>query len=98
MLDILSCHKSAGIERLIRSAGAEIRYLPAYSPDPNPIERLFSKLKAWLRSTAARTADDLFEAMGEALRAVRPSDTRGWFRHSGYPVEESTVTVDKKPL
>ena len=60
--------------RLIAAAGAEVRYLPAYSPDLNPIERLFSKLKAWLRKAKARTVDALIEAMGEALRAVRPGD------------------------
>jgi transposase len=98
VLDNLSCHKSPEVERLVRSAGAETRYLPAYSPDLNPIERLFSKLKAWLRSAAARTADALIEAMGEALRAVCLSDIRGWFRHSGYPVVESTATVNEKPL
>ena len=98
VMDNLSCHKAPEVERLIRSAGAEVRYLPAYSPDLNPIERLFSKLKAWLRSAAARTVDELIEAIGEALRAVRASDIRGWFRHSGYPVETSSVTVDKKPL
>jgi putative transposase len=56
----------------------------AYSPDLNPIERLFSKLKAWLRKAKARTVDALIEAMGEALRAIRPSDIVGWFAHSGY--------------
>jgi transposase len=98
VMDNLSCHRAPEVERLIRSAGAEVRYLPAYSPDLNPIERLFSELKARLRSAAARTVDELIEAMGAALRAVRPSDIRGWFRQSGYPVATSTVTVDKKPL
>ena len=86
VMDNLSSHKGAEVERLIRSAGADLRYLPAYSPDLNPIERLFSKLKARLRTAAARTVDALIEAMGEALRAVRPSDIAGWFRHSGYRV------------
>jgi transposase len=98
VMDNLSSHKTAEVARLIAAAGAEVRYLPAYSPDLNPIERLFSKLKEFLRAAAARTVDGLIEAMGEALRAVRPSDIRGWFRYSGYPVETSTVTVDKKPL
>ena len=98
VMDNLSCHKAPEVERLIRSAGAEVRYLPASSPDLNPIERLFSKLKGFLRSAAARTVDDLIKVMGEALRAVRLSDIRSWFRHSGYPVQASTVTVEKKPL
>lgn len=84
IMDNLACHKTAEVARLIREAGAEARYLPAYSPDLNPIERLFSKLKAWLRKAKARTVDALIEAMGEALRAIRPSDIVGWFAHSGY--------------
>ena len=97
VMDNLACHKTAAVARLIESAGATARYLPAYSPDLNPIEQLFSKLKAALRSAAARTVDAVIEAMGEALRAVRPSDIRGWFAHSGYPTASSTVTANEKP-
>ncbi len=75
-----------------------MRYLPAYSPDLNPIERLFSKLKAWLRSAAARTVDELIGAMGDALRAVRLADIRGWFAHSGYRALGSSGTLNEKPL
>jgi hypothetical protein len=98
VMDNLACHKTAEVARLISSAGAEVRYLPAYSPDLNPIERLFSKLKAWLRSAAARTVGGLIEAMGDALRAVRPGDILGWFRHSGYQAPQSSDTLNKKPL
>jgi transposase len=98
VMDNLSCHKTAEVARLIAAAGAEVRYLPAYSPDLNPIERMFSKLEAWLRSAAVRTIDGLIEAMGEALRAVRPGDILAWFRHSGYQARESSDTLDKKPL
>ncbi len=98
VMDNLSCHKTAEVARLIGEAGAEVRYLPAYSPDLNPIERLFSKLKAWLRSAAARTVDALIGAMGDALRAVRPGDILGWFRHSGYNPSQSSDTFNKKPL
>jgi transposase len=98
ILDNLSCHKTAEVARLIAAAGAEVRYLPAYSPDLNPIERAFSKLKAYLRSAAARTIDGLIEAMGEALRAIRPGDILGWFRHSGYGPPGSSDTIDKKSL
>ncbi len=91
-MDNLACHKTAEVARLIGAAGACVRYLPAYSPDLNPIERLFSKLKA------ARTVDALIEAMGEALRSVRVQDIRGWFAHSGYASNLSTVTVNEKPL
>ena len=97
VMDNLACHKAAGVARLIEGAGASVRYLPAYSPDLNPIEQLFSKLKAALRSAAARTVDAVIEAMGEALRAIRPSDIRGWFAHSGYPTDSSTVTFNEKP-
>lgn len=97
VMDNLACHKTAGVARLIEAAGATVRYLPAYSPDLNPIEQLFSKLKAALRSAAARTVDAVIAAMGEALRSVRPGDIRGWFAHSGYPTDPSTVTLNEKP-
>jgi transposase len=98
VMDDLPCHKTAEVGRLIAAAGASVRYLPAYGPDLNPIERLFSELKAAPRSAAARTADALIEAMGEALRSVRPADIRGRFAHSGYPTAPSTVTLNEKPL
>jgi transposase len=98
IMDNLSCHKTTEVARLIAAAGAEVRYLPAYSPDLNPIERLFSKLKAWLRAAAARTVGGLIEVMGEGLRAVRPGDIRGWFGHSGYRAGPSTGTPNRKLL
>jgi transposase len=97
IMDNLACHKTAEVARLIKSAGAEVRCLPAYGPDLNPIEQLFSKLKGLLRSAAARTVDAVIEAMGDALRAVQPGDILGWFGHSGYPTTTSIVTVDRKP-
>ena len=96
--DNLSCHKTAEVERLIAAAGAEVRYLPAYSPDLNPIEKLFSKLKEALRAAAARTVEALIAAMGEALRAVRPGDILGWFAHSGYRTPGSTARGKRKLL
>ena len=84
IMDNLSCHKTAEVRRLIRSAGAEVRYLPAYSPDLNPIELMFSKVKGRLRSAAAPTVDGLIGAIGDALRAVTPGDIAGWFDHCGY--------------
>jgi transposase len=98
ILDNLSCHKTAEAARLIAAAGAEVRFLPPYSPDLNPIERMFSKLKTWLRSAKARTVDGLIAAMGDALRAVRPADVLGWFRHSGYQPRRSSDTPYEKPL
>lgn len=84
VMDNLSCHKTDEVARLIAGAGAEVRYLPAYSPDLNPIEEMFSKLKEFLRSAEARTVDDLIDAMGDALRSVTPGNILGWFDHSGY--------------
>ena len=95
-MDNLTCHKTAEVGRLIAAAGAEVRYLPAYSPDLNPIEKVFSKLKAALRTAAARTVDGLIAAMGEALRAIRPGDILGWFAHSGYRTPGSTARVKEK--
>jgi transposase len=96
VMDNLSCHKTAEGARRIEAAGAGVRYLPAYSPDLNPIEKRFSKLKAHLRSAAARTVDGLIEAMGDALRAVRPGDILGWFGHGGYGPSMSTATFNRK--
>jgi transposase len=98
IMDNLACHKAAEVARLVAAAGAGVRYLPPYSPDLNPIERMFSKVKEALRTAAARTAEALIEAIGSALRAVRPGDILGWFAHSGYPTTVSTDTVNRKPL
>jgi len=98
VMDNLACHKTAEVARLIGAAGAEVRYLPVYSPDLNPIERLFSKLKEALRSAAARTVDALIDAMGDALRSIRAADIRGWFAHSGDSTDSSTVTGNEKLL
>jgi len=89
VMDNLPCHKTAEVERLIRSAGAEVRYLPAYSPDLNPIEGMFSKVKESLRSAAARTVGCLIDAMGDALRSVTSGDLLGWFSHCGYRYEQT---------
>jgi transposase len=98
VMDDPARHETAEVARRIEAAGARVRYLPASSPDLNPIERLFSKLKAWLRSAAARTVEGLIAAMGDAWRAVRPGDILGWFRHSGYKPSPSSDTLNKKPL
>ena len=83
-MDNLSCHKTAEVAWLIAGAGAVVRYLPAYSPDLNPIEMMFSKLKEFLRSAGMRTIETLIDAMGDGLRTVTPSDIRGWFEHASY--------------
>jgi transposase len=98
VMDDLMCRRTAAVERLIAAAGAEVRPLPADSPDLDPIEAVFSRLKAHLRSAAARTVDGRIEAMGDALRAIRPGDLLGWSRQSGYVAPPSSDTVNKKPL
>jgi transposase len=84
VLDNLSSHKRPRVGELIRAAGAEVWYLPPYSPDFNPIEAMWSKVKQILRSLEARTVNDLVAAIGEALRQVTTDDILGWFTHAGY--------------
>lgn len=81
IMDNLSAHKSAAITRLIEDAGATLWYLPPYSPDYNPIEQMWSKVKAILKRVCARTQDALVEAIALALDAVSPEDSQGFFRH-----------------
>ncbi len=84
VMDNLASHKHPQVRELIESAGAKLLYLPPYSPDFNPIEMIWSKVKRLLRSAAARTIDTLHEAFGTAMAAVTPSDVLGCFRHCGY--------------
>jgi transposase len=86
LLDNLSSHKVVGVQELIESAGARVLYLPPYSPDFNPIEPCWSKVKAHLRATAARTQDQLDVAIAHALEAITPADGKGFFRKCGYIV------------
>jgi len=83
-MDNLSAHKRPRIRELIEAAGCELWYLPAYSPDLNPIEEAFSKLKAALKKAAARTKEALLEATGEALATITAEDAVGYFAHDGY--------------
>lgn len=84
VMDNLSSHKISGIEETIKSAGAHIRYLPPYSPDLNPIELMWSKLKAILRKSKIRSKELLDSAIASALEAVSASDIVNWFSHDGY--------------
>jgi transposase len=86
ILDNLAVHKVRGIAELIRARGAEVLFLPPYSPDLNPIELCWSKIKAALRRAKARTVDALFDALAEALRSVALTDIAHWFAHRGYAV------------
>ena len=85
VLDNLAAHKVSGVARAIRKAGAGLWYLPPYSPDLNPIEKVWAKVKGLLRKAEARTTEALWEAIGAALRAVTPQDCENSFAHCGYP-------------
>lgn len=84
VMDNLSAHKQASIRSLIQSAGADLVYLPPYSPDLNPIEMVWSKVKSILRSIAARTFEELEDAIVVALSAISSSDAENYIRHAGY--------------
>jgi transposase len=84
VMDNLTAHKGERVRQLIEERGCEVVYLPPYSPDFNPIEQAFSKLKASLRGAQARTREALIEAMGAALSTIRARDARGFFGHCGY--------------
>jgi len=88
VMDNLSAHKRPHVLRLIEQANATVLYLPPYSPDFNPIEMIWSKVKRLLRSFAARTIDALHDAFGRAFAAVTSSDIAGCFRHCGYATGE----------
>ena len=82
--DNLGAHRDAEAQKLIEARGAQLRFLPPYSPDLNPIEAMWSKVKASLRAAKARTSESLLLAIQEALNSVSASDAQGFFRHCGY--------------
>ncbi len=84
VLDNLSSHKAPDIRACIEDAGASLRFLPPYSPDLNPIEMMWSKVKAYLRKAAARTEDALYDAVQQALETVNQQDAQAWFRHCNH--------------
>jgi transposase len=84
ILDNLQAHKVAGVREAIESMGATLLYLPPYSPDLNPIEQLFAKLKALLRKVAARTVDALWQAIGDLLNAFSPTECANYLANAGY--------------
>jgi transposase len=89
VMDNLSAHKVAGVRELIAATGAELLYLPPYSPDFNPIEQAWSKLKQCLRTAKARTAEALQQAITEALAAITADNAAAWFQHCGYGIQQS---------
>jgi transposase len=86
VMDNLNAHKGERIKELIEDKGCELVYLPPYSPDFNPIEEAFSKIKGFLRKVEARTREALLEAIGAAISALTASDARGFFDHCGYGI------------
>ena len=84
LLDNVRFHHRESIREMIEAAGARALFMPAYSPEFNPIEECWSKVKAWLRKRAPRTVKALQDAITEAIHLVTTSDAEGWFRHAGY--------------
>ena len=88
VMDNLSAHKVAGIRELMAARGAQLVYLPPYSPDLNPIEQAWSKFKQFLRTAKARTAEALDQAITEALKTITADNAKAWFRHCGYALHK----------
>ncbi len=84
VMDNLPAHKPIAVRQAIERAGAELRFLPPYSPDFNPIEMAFSKFKAFLKKMAARTVDDLWSAIAEAINLFTPAECQNYFAAAGY--------------
>ncbi len=89
ILDNLSVHKNEAVREKVEARGCRLLFLPAYSPDFNPIEHAFSKLKQFLRKAKARTQETLETAIAAGLRTILASDARGWFGHCGFPIAQS---------
>jgi transposase len=84
IMDNLASHKTVGVREAIEARGATVLYLPAYSPDLNPIEQAFAKLKSLLRTAAARSIDALWKAIGNALQRFSPTECANYLAHAGY--------------
>ncbi len=87
IMDNLPAHKPVAVRQAIEAAGAELRFLPPYSPDFNPIEMAFAKLKAFLKKTAARTVDDLWDAIAHGIETFTPTECENYFAAAGYDRE-----------
>ena len=84
VLDNLGSHRSKAVRQLIRSVGAKLFFLPKYSPDLNPIEMFFAKLKHWLRKAARRTPDAIYHAIAQILADTQPAECANFFAHANY--------------
>jgi transposase len=90
VLDGLGAHRTDKVRELVVGRGADLVYLPSYSPDMNPIEEAFSKIKQLVRKVGARGREALVEAIGRALTAVTTEDAAGWFAHAGYRAQDQS--------
>lgn len=84
VMDNLGSHKSAAVRRMIRAAGARLWYLPPYSPDFNPIEQAFAKIKHWMRAAQKRTAEDVWRHIGSLVASIDPRECSNYFANAGY--------------
>jgi transposase len=84
IMDNLGSHKSAALRRIVRAAGARLWYLPPYSPDLNPIEQAFAKIKHWMRSAQKRTSEDTWRHLGRLLATIPPRECNNYFANAGY--------------
>jgi transposase len=91
VLDGLGAHRPKKIRELVEARGADLVFLPSYSPDLNPIEEAFSKVKALVRKEGARLSEALVEAIGRALASVTAEDAAGWFAHAGYRPQDQPM-------
>ena len=91
VLDGLGAHRTDKVRELVEGRGADVVFLPSYSPDLNPIEEAFSKIKQLVRKVGARVREALVEAIGRALAAVTTEDAAGWFAHAGYRAQDQPL-------
>ena len=84
IMDNLGSHKSAALRRIIKTAGARLWYLPPYSPDLNPIEQTFAKIKHWMRAAQKRTIDDTWRHIGTLVATIQPGECNNYFANAGY--------------
>ena len=91
VLDGLGAHRTEKVRDLVEARDAQLLFLPSYSPDLNPIEEAFSKIKGIVRKAGARTREALVEAIARALAAVTPEDAAGWFDHAGYELQDRSL-------
>jgi len=89
VMDNLGSHKSVEIRRAIRARGARLWYLPAYSPDLNPIEQAFSKIKHWMRMAQRRSVDDTWQHIGKLLTTIQPQECANYFQNAGYASDKT---------